>query len=390
MAHKFIDNNALLYIFTKIKQNFVAQEAGKGLSANDFTNELKSKLEAVEAGAQVNKLESVKVNGVAQTITEKGVDIAVPTKTSEITNDSGYLSVVSESNLDAALAEKVNAASEGNHSHANKALLDTYTQTEEDLADAVAKKHEHANKAELDLIASGDKAKWDKAVSDLADEIARAQEEEGKNAAAAAAAQGAADAAQGDVDALAGKVGDVAEGKTVVGMIAEAQAAATYDDTALKGRVAVIEGDYLKAADKTELEGKIKENGDAIAAIEADYLKAADKTELTEAIATAKQEAIEAVLGEGVNADFDTLKEVADWIQSDTTDSAALVTRVTEAEKAIDAIEEDYLKAADKTALQASITGNANAIADIQANYMKTADMVALTNDEIDAIFAQA
>lgn len=38
------------------------------------------------------------------------------------------------------------------HEHANKALLDTYTQTEADLADAVAKKHEHANKAILDGI----------------------------------------------------------------------------------------------------------------------------------------------------------------------------------------------------------------------------------------------
>ena len=49
------------------------------------------------------------------------------------------------------------------HTHSNKALLDTYTQTEADLADAVAKKHEHANKAELDLIQTGDKAKWDAA-----------------------------------------------------------------------------------------------------------------------------------------------------------------------------------------------------------------------------------
>lgn len=50
------------------------------------------------------------------------------------------------------------------HEHANKALLDTYTQTEADLADAVAKKHSHANKAELDKIVSGDKAKLDAAV----------------------------------------------------------------------------------------------------------------------------------------------------------------------------------------------------------------------------------
>lgn len=77
-----------------------------------------------------------------------------------------FLSEVSEDNLAAALKEKVNAASEGNHSHNNKALLDTYTQTEADLADAVAKKHEHANAAELAKIVDGDKAKWDAVAAD--------------------------------------------------------------------------------------------------------------------------------------------------------------------------------------------------------------------------------
>ena len=50
------------------------------------------------------------------------------------------------------------------HEHANKALLDTYTQTEANLADAVAKKHAHTNAAELDKFADGDKAKLDTAV----------------------------------------------------------------------------------------------------------------------------------------------------------------------------------------------------------------------------------
>ena len=62
------------------------------------------------------------------------------------------------------LAERVVALEAVDHEHANKALLDTYTQTEADLADAVAKKHEHANKAELDKFVDGDKAKLDAAV----------------------------------------------------------------------------------------------------------------------------------------------------------------------------------------------------------------------------------
>ena len=39
---KFLDENGLLYFWSKIKAKFVAQEAGKGLSANDLNNTLKS------------------------------------------------------------------------------------------------------------------------------------------------------------------------------------------------------------------------------------------------------------------------------------------------------------------------------------------------------------
>jgi len=71
--------------------NKVNKETGKGLSTNDFTNADKTKLNGIESGAQVNKIESVKVNGSTQTITDKSVDISVPTKTSALTNDSGYI-----------------------------------------------------------------------------------------------------------------------------------------------------------------------------------------------------------------------------------------------------------------------------------------------------------
>ncbi len=68
-----------------------------------------------------------------------------------------YKSKVAEADLDDALKAKVDTA----HSHANKALLDTYTQTEADLADAVAKKHSHANKTVLDGITAEKVSAWD-------------------------------------------------------------------------------------------------------------------------------------------------------------------------------------------------------------------------------------
>ena len=61
-------------------------------------------------------------------------------------------------------ADAIAALEADTHTHANKALLDTYTQTEADLADAVAKKHEHANATELAKFVDGDKAKLDSAV----------------------------------------------------------------------------------------------------------------------------------------------------------------------------------------------------------------------------------
>lgn len=46
--------------------------------------------ELVTTGGEPNVITAVKVNGVAQTITEKAVDIPVPTKVSELTNDSNF------------------------------------------------------------------------------------------------------------------------------------------------------------------------------------------------------------------------------------------------------------------------------------------------------------
>lgn len=58
----------------------VDKEAGKTLTSNDFTTELKDKLTAVEAGAQVNKIEEIKTaDGVALTITDKSVTLPAAT-----------------------------------------------------------------------------------------------------------------------------------------------------------------------------------------------------------------------------------------------------------------------------------------------------------------------
>ena len=145
---------------------------------------------------------------------------------------------------------------------------------------------------------------------------------DGKDAAIKNAADAAA-AAQNDVDALETYVGTFTHdtAKSVVEYInAKTDGIATSGNLeALGTRVTAIEDDYLKAADKTALEGKITEVSTAVAteksraegieaglesrlaAVEGDYLKAADKTELQNNINTVNS-AVER-LTNGVSAD---------------------------------------------------------------------------------------
>lgn len=163
--------------------------------------------------------------------------------------------------------------------------------------------------------------------------------------------KGVADNTAG-ITAINEKIGNVTEGKTVVEMINES----VYDDTTLAGRVATIEGDYLKAADKTALETKI-----------------------TEEATQAKTDAITAIMGEaGIDEKYDTLKEIADWILSDTTASAELVTRVSN-------IEKDYLKGTDKTALQGEIDALETFVGTLPEGATSTT-VVAYIKEVVDAL----
>lgn len=74
-----------------LDNNKVDKIEGKGLSSNDYTNEEKTKLEGIETNAEVNIIEDIKVNNTSQSINNKSVNISIPTKTSDITNDSGFI-----------------------------------------------------------------------------------------------------------------------------------------------------------------------------------------------------------------------------------------------------------------------------------------------------------
>lgn len=77
------------YVDTEVGKK-VDKVTGKGLSTNDFTTTLKDKLDGIDSGAQTNVIEIIKRNGTNLTVTGKAVDISVPTKLSDLTNDKTF------------------------------------------------------------------------------------------------------------------------------------------------------------------------------------------------------------------------------------------------------------------------------------------------------------
>ncbi len=160
---------------------------------------------------------------------------------------------------------------------------------------------------------------------------------DGKDAAIAAAKK-AGDDAQADVDALETKVGTVPEGKTVVQMIADAQSAATYDDSALAGRVTTLEG---------------SDAGKSVRTI-------------------ANEELAAQLIPADAQESMDTLTEIAAWIQSHPDDAAAMNAAITKLQAIVAGIGGD----GEKPTVVAYV---ADAIAALKiGDYAKAADLTAL------------
>ena len=120
----------------------VDKVTGKGLSTNDYTNDEQTKLAGIADGAQVNVIETVKVNGVALTPVTKAVDVTVPTGALANKNE------VAKSDLASALKTeiegKVNSADCGNIISHNVAEFATANHNH----DTVYSKLDHNHKIE--------------------------------------------------------------------------------------------------------------------------------------------------------------------------------------------------------------------------------------------------
>lgn len=175
------------------------------------------------------------------------------------------------------------------------------------------------------------------AVAEYDTRITAAQNQADKGVADAAAAKSAADAAQvtankayvlpnGGIEAdLSDAVKEsLAKANTALQNHQDISHLATKDELGdVSDRVETIENDHLKAADKTELEGKIT-------TVETNVKAYADDIK-------------EAILGgEGLKDTFDTLLEIQTWIEGDGVNTTELTTAIAAETKAREEADEDF------------------------------------------------
>lgn len=148
MANKYLTLTGLQTLWNKIKSTFVAQETGKGLSTNDFTNEHKTQLEnLVATGGEVNVLEGVTVDGADLIITDKKITL-------------GKMAVKNEvalADLATALQTIINGKADAATTLAGYGITDAMTSTEiaAAIASAVASA-DHMKRKVVDAISSID------------------------------------------------------------------------------------------------------------------------------------------------------------------------------------------------------------------------------------------
>lgn len=312
-------------------------------NANAITN-LTGRLDGIVAqGGEPNVINNISVNGVIQTITDKTVNVEVPTAFSDLTDDSGF---------DARIAAAQTQADKGVEDAGKAATAAAQAQTEVDALEEVVGGHT----TKITNLETSVQGHTDRILVLEADDVTIKGDIAALKTSVLANAEAlGGKAAQADLLALTSKVGTneatltALTGTTIPGLETEigkkADASSVYtidqidaiigEKDADKSIVDLIDEAKSEATyDDAEVKGLIKANTDAIAILNGDV-----ETEgsVAKAASDAAIAEVAKVVGSAPEA-LNTLEEVATWIANDETGAAAMANRITANEQAISAI----------------------------------------------------
>jgi hypothetical protein len=302
-------------------------------NANTNVTNLEQRFEEIVAvGGEPNAINKIQVNGVVQAIEDKTVNIAIPTKFTDLTDDSNFDARITAAKeqadkgvADAAAADAKavkNAEDIGKHAtrietlettkadHEGRIIkleeADVKHEAEFQTLKALAEGHTTAIAGKAD-ITSVETVSASAAANAAAIKTINETTIPGLNGEIAKKADKTDLANYHTKDEVAAITGAVAEGKTLVQMIAEAQSAATYNDAEVRQLIA-DETTRAKAAEVANAEEIARVNGVLAAAIEND--------------------------GEGL----DSIKELAAWITEHGNEAATMAEAISTNADAIAAI----------------------------------------------------
>jgi hypothetical protein len=326
-----------------VKSADVEEVHGQVASNTNSIANLTSRLDGIVAqGGEPNVINNIKVNGVVQQIVDKAVDVIVPTKVSDLTDDTGFDARITaaqnraDKGVEDAAAAQTKANEAAASAEANATAIGELNTTVAGHTEAI---NDHGGR--ITALENADKAHASEysalkgivdghaeAIAKKADSttvdgvIAKAGANEAAiqtlndttipaiNEAIAKKADATQLANYHTKDEIAAITGQVAEGKTLVQMISEAQTAATYDDTAVKALI-TAEETRAKAAEQANADEIARVNGVLVAALEND--------------------------AEGL----DSIKELADWIGKHGNDAAEMTGAISANTAAIAAINDE-------------------------------------------------
>lgn len=241
-------------------------------NTNSITN-LTNRLDGIVAqGGEPNTINTIKVNGVAQTIdSEKAVNIEIPTKFTDLTDDSGFDARISaaQTQADKGVADAANAQSTAANAQSEvdalEKTVETLTTKVNGHSDSIADYLTRISVLEqADITHSNEYTALQNVVSGHTATIATLAKQtdlEATNAKVAAnetAIKALQETTIPAISAEIGKkansadvytktqIGTIAEGKTLVQMVEDAQAAATYNDSEIRALI----GDNTTAISK--------------------------------------------------------------------------------------------------------------------------------------------
>lgn len=295
--------------------------------------------EIVAVDGEPNAINKVQVNGSELTITDKTVNIIVPTKASDLTDDTGF-------NERITAAQNAADAAQGTATAASEAAAQAQNEVDAveievggiqtTVAGHTTTINDHSGRIgaleQADITHAAEYSELKTIVTNHSEAIAKKADTATVDAVLAKAsanesaintinettipginteiAKKADKTALNDYytkDEVTAITGTVAEGKTLVQMISEAQSAATYDDTEVRGLI-TAEAERAEAAEKANAEEIARVNNVLTAALEND--------------------------GEGL----DSIKELADWINNHGTEASGMAEAISANTEAIAAI----------------------------------------------------